>query len=95
MLLGNHYTKLVRDAAITQEGHKFSLAIVVNYAVSEEYARELGDNFVRLTKTLGPDDRPSKEIGQGKYDYLVGVYRSNEQEVVLGAKDRNARRITW
>ena len=86
---------LVRDAAITQDGRDLSLVLVVNAAASEEYAKELGNNFVRLVKTFGPEEVPGREIGEGIYDYLVGVYTPAEEQIALGAKVRSARSITW
>ena len=85
----------VQDAAIGQKGNDLSLAIIAGYATNEEYAKELGDSFVRLVKTFGPEDPPGKEIGPGIYDYLIGVYRPNGENIVLGAKVSGARKITW
>lgn len=86
---------LVRDAAISQKGKELSLVIIVDYAASEEYAKELGDNFVRMVKALSEDESPGKEIGTGIYDYLVGVYYPNEEGVCLGAKVSFSDHITW
>lgn len=85
----------VLDAAVTQDGESYSLVIIVDYATNEAYARQLGDNFVRMVKALGPDDPPGKQIGRGDYDYVVGVYYPNEKQLVLGAKSRAADRISW
>ena len=85
---------LVRNAAISQYGRELSLVVVVKAAVSEEYAREIGDNFVRLVKTFGPEEAPGKEIGDGIYDYLIGVYTPNER-IALGTKVSFAKQITW
>ena len=38
---------LIRDAAFKQEGCKISLVLIVNAAITEEHAKELGDDFVR------------------------------------------------
>ena len=86
---------MVQDAAITQRGRQVSLAVVVGAATSEQHAREIGDNFVRMVKSFSDDTRPSKEIGPGVYDYLIGVYYPGQQQVVMGAKARNARNIRW
>ncbi|OPY56979.1 MAG: hypothetical protein A4E51_00218 [Methanosaeta sp. PtaU1.Bin055] len=88
------YTE-VQDAAITQDGDQLSLAIIVPYGTNEETAKDLGDSFVRLVKTFGPEEAPGKEIGPGIYDYLVGVYYPNGDTVALGAKVSNARAIHW
>ena len=86
---------MVRDAAVTQKGRQVSLTVVVGAATSEQHAREIGDNFVRMVKSFSDDTRPSKEIGPGLYDYLIGVYYPGQQQVVMGAKARNARNIRW
>ncbi len=86
---------LVRDAAISQEGRNLNLVVVVNAAASEEYAKEVGENFVRLVKTFGPEEAPGKDIGEGLYDYLIGVYTPSEEQIALGAKVRSSTRITW
>ena len=85
----------VVDAAIEQDGSDVSLVLVVRSFTSEDRAKELSDNFVRLTKTLSPDTVPGRTIGQGIYSYLVGVYYSDETQIVLGAKVRSSDRITW
>ena len=86
---------LVHDAYIGQKGCDLKLAVVVNAAANEAYARDLGERFVRLTKTFGPGPAPSKQIGKGIYSLLVGVFTSGEKRLVLGAKVSGARRITW
>ena len=50
---------------------------------------------MRLVKIFGPDEGPSKEIGKGKFNYLIGVCYPDKTKVVLGAKNRNATKITW
>ena len=85
----------VVDAAISQRGDQVSLVLIVRSATNKQRAQELGDDFVRMFKSLSPDTAPSQAIGEGRYDYLVGVYYPNEKEVAQGAKVRSARRITW
>ena len=86
---------LVRDAAISQDGSSVNLVLIVDYAIDPDYARQLGDNFVRLAKTFLRDDAPGKAIGTGKYDYLIGIYYPNEKQLALGAKSRVSDRISW
>ena len=85
----------VIDAAISQEGAKLSLALIVRNGTPERRAKELGDNFVRLVKTYSPDDTPGKEIGQGLYDYVVGVRSIDGDDIAMGAKVATSPRITW
>ena len=86
---------LVRDAAIEQSGDQFNLALIVNRATNERYARELGDNFVRMLKAFSDDDSPGKAIGRGKYDYIITVAAQDGTVIALGAKARTSTRITW
>ncbi len=85
----------VVDAAMFQDGDQISLVVVVDYATNESYAKQLGDNFVRLAKTHLKDVAPGKNIGKGEYDYLVGVYYPNEKQLALGAKSRSSQDIRW
>lgn len=85
----------VITASISQEGRKLALAIIVLDGTSEGRAKQLGDNFVRMAKMFGPDDAPSKQIGRGRYDYLVGVRTVSGKDIALGAKDRTSPYITW
>ena len=85
----------VVEAAISQRGDRVSLVLIVRSATNEQRAQELGDNFVRMFKSLSPDTPPGRVIGEGMYDYVVGVYYPNEKKVASGAKAKNARRITW
>lgn len=43
------------------------------FGSAESVAKDVGDNFVRTVKTLGPEPAPSKEIGEGDFDYFVTV----------------------
>ncbi len=89
---------LVRGAWIERgDSSTFHLGVSINCAATTEYAREVGDNFVRLVVTLGPDaGRPGIEIGPTRYNYLVIVYcSSNGKELALGGKVDFARRIAW
>ena len=86
---------VVRDAYIGQDDCDLTLALVVNAATSEEYAKDLGDRFVRLTKALGAGPSSSKQIGKGIYNFLVGVYTAQETKLALGAKAAGSTRILW
>ena len=85
----------VLDAAISQQGERVSLVLIVHPITNESRARQLGDNFVRLYKSLSDDEPPGRSIGRGKYDYLIGVYYPNEKRVAQGAKSRSSGRISW
>ena len=85
----------VLDAAITQEGDDLSLVLMVGAATSEVHAKELGDSFVRMVKTFGPDYTPTHAIGRGAYSYEITVARPDGSPIVQGAKARSSTRISW
>ena len=88
----------VVEAAIGQKDNDISLAIIVDYNVEKEQAKELGDNFVRLLITFSKDytnNSPGKEIGVTKHHYLITVAYSNEEIVVQGAKASVGTYIRW
>ena len=91
----------VLDADFGQDGYTLSLAIIVPAATSQARAKELGEAFVRLVKTLGllgsdeSESAPGKEIGEGIFDYLITVASPDQTIIVQGAKVRYATHITW
>ena len=85
----------VIDAAVSQIGTDISLVLIVRPATNKRRAEQLGDNFLRLAKSLSPDSSPGRSIGEGMYNYVVGVYYPNEKRLATGAKHKNADRITW
>lgn len=88
---------LVKDAAVVQDGYMLSLVVVVNAAMNEKTAKEMGDNFVRQVMVNAGDleEMPSKEIGQSNYDYMIAVVRPDESEIASGTKPRLAESIRW
>ena len=85
----------VRDAAVGQDGKTISLALVVSFAATDEFAKKEGDNFVRLVKSLSPDSPPGKEVGTGIYDYLITVAHPDGPVIERGAKVSFSPKITW
>lgn len=85
----------VIEAAIGQSGKDLSLALVVMPGTDRPRAQNLGDNFVRLVKTFGPEDPPSKEIGRGTFHYLITVATPDEKIIAQGAKVSFSPRLTW
>ena len=88
----------VVDAAVRLRRDRpcqISLALIVTHPLIESEAQALGDSFLRLVKSLGPDTSPGRSIGSGTYDYLIGVYALDETQLALGAKVSGAERITW
>ena len=85
----------VLDAAVSQKGADISLVLIVVPGTSESEAKRLGENAVRMTKSLSQDSSPGKAIGKGIYNYLVSVYYPDERMVAQGAKVTFADRVTW
>ena len=86
---------LVLDAAIAQRGNRFSLALVVNRATNQQRARQLGESFVRMLKSFSDDENPGRDIGPGKYDYIITVTYPDETVVAIGGKATISTRISW
>ncbi len=86
----------VLDALIDQPNKKtLSLAVIVNFGTSKDRARDVGESFVRIVKSLGPDNAPGQQIGSGIYDYEIMVLYPNRTTVVQGAKVQDVTRISW
>ena len=87
----------VLDAVINQgEGRRLGLIITVSPGTSGIRARELGESFVRLVKTIGPDDDPPPDkIGAGRHSYLLRVLELDGKLVTLGEKRWDQERILW
>ena len=85
----------VVDAAVSQEGTDINLVLIVSSSTSESEAKRLGENAVRMTKSLSQDVSPGKTLGKGIYSYLVSVYYPDERLVAQGAKVTFADRISW
>ena len=85
----------VIDSAIRRQGQQVSLVLIVRSATNTARARQLGENFLRMYKSLSDDNPPGQSIGRGKYDYIVGVYYPNKKPVAIGAKASIADRLSW
>ena len=86
----------VLDALIEQPNRKtLSLAVFVNFGTSREGARDVGESFVRMVKSIGPDNAPGQQIGSGIYDYEITVLYPDRTTVVQGSKVQGVTRISW
>ena len=86
----------VVDALIEQPNKKtLSLAVTVNFGTSRDRARNVGESFVRMVKSLGPDNAPGQQIGSGIYDYEITVLYPDRTTVVQGSKVQGVTRISW
>ena len=86
----------VVDALIEQPNEKtLSLAVIINFGASKDRARDVGESFVRMVKSLGPDNAPGQQIGSGIYDYEITVLYPDRTTVVQGAKVQDVTQISW
>ena len=87
--------RLVNEALISQDGQSLSLGLVVRVETTQDNAQDLGDNFVRLVKTFGPEALPGREIGSGFFDYEITVTHADGRRIARGTKDSTSIRIDW
>ena len=88
----------VIDAVVNQGARErdLNLIITVSPGTNETLGRELGVIFVRLVKTIGPDDDPPPDkIGAGRHNYLVRVLEPEGKLVALGRKRWDLTSMTW
>lgn len=89
---------LVKDAYISVEGDRITLALQVNAATSEDKAKELGENFARLLASLSGAGAPTKEYLGGLWDSYtlqIGVGTGPDNFIVQGAKVPTGKTIKW
>lgn len=93
----------VQEAAISVKGGDISMAVVVSYSASVDYARGQAEGLVRgfgsaasiYNKELaGPTKDSYGEIYK-TYDVLIKVVRPDGSALLTGAKSRNANNIKW
>ena len=85
----------VTDAEVAVHGHTISLILEVRLSTNEVRARELGENFVRMTKSLLQDGTVGLLPGRGIYSYLVTVGHSRGAIMAHGAKHWRSDHIRW
>jgi hypothetical protein len=54
-----------------KKGPTLSLVLGVKHDTPYQRATELGEIFLRLVKSLGPDSPPTGEIGKGSINYQI------------------------
>ena len=87
----------VVSASIGQADNHLYLVVVVKPDTSLDVARNMGDNFVRMVKTFGPDSSPGKVIGRGKHHYHVKVKVTSPtiKTIASGYKSNDDTGINW
>ncbi|OAJ75115.1 hypothetical protein AYJ08_05715 [Brevibacillus sp. SKDU10] len=88
----------VKDAAITLDKGRVSLAVIVDYTVNKDTAKRIGDNFVRTLGAAAGGKFPEKDYYGEVYDYydlLITVATPDETIISTGAKVKNVSSIKW
>ncbi|MFC2122864.1 hypothetical protein ACFLRP_04180 [Bacteroidota bacterium] len=85
----------VHFAAIEQEETKLFLILMVADATSAERAMQLGDDFVRLMKSVGLGKPPGEKIGPGLFDYVIRIYIAYDRPHLFGVKSKRNDVIEW
>ena len=95
-LAGVATSEAVIDADISQRGRTVALSLTVRDDTAPADARALGENFVRLVKTMaaaGPT--PGDELGTGGFDYVIQVRTSGDALLARGGKSTSDRALHW
>jgi hypothetical protein len=98
----------VKDAAVTIKDKTISLAVVTSPLVNKNYAKDVGESFVRLFGTFAAVadselEAPTNDSYGGIYEYydyeyydlLICVGTGTDNIIVSGAKVTGAKRISW
>lgn len=85
----------VIDASIYQKGKQVMIILLVDYGTSEQYARRMGDNLVRILKRFSPDKSPDMQIGPGIYEYHVRVTMPSQTMLAEGVKLDIGHSLKW
>lgn len=96
-------SEYVKDAAVTIKDKTISLAVITSPLVSENYAKDVGESFVRLfgsftAVTDSELEAPTNDSYGGIYEYynlLIYVGTGTDNIIVSGAKVTGARHISW
>jgi hypothetical protein len=86
----------VLDAGIDQRGRTVALSLTVTAETPPGAARALGDDFVRLVKTIAATEpTPGDDLGPGDFDYVVHISTPTNALVARGGKSTSARAMNW
>ena len=96
-------SEYVKDAAVTIKDRTISLAVVTSPLVSKNYAKDVGESFVRLfgsftAVTDSELEAPTNDSYGGIYEYydlLICVGTGTDNIIVSGAKVTGAKYISW
>jgi len=86
----------VLDASIDQRGRTVALSLTVTAETPPGAARALGDDFVRLVKTIAATEpTPGDDLGPGDFDYVVHISTPTNARLARGGKSTSDRAMNW
>lgn len=88
------YDRII-DVSIYQRGNKVMIILIADYGTSEQYARRMGGNLVRMLKSFSPDTSPNNRIGPGIYEYHVKVTMPSQTMLAEGVKFDIGHNLKW
>lgn len=77
-----------------EEG-EISLELKVGTTIPVGAAVRLGDNAVRMAKSFLEPGTVGKQVGKGKRDYGISVYRPDGEPIAKGRKSKGSKDIRW
>ena len=86
-----------RPAPLLQDSQLSLFDVAPEIAPAEPgAARALGDDFVRLVKTIAATEpTPGDDLGPGDFDYVVHISTPTNALVARGGKSTSARAMNW
>ena len=94
-IIANVKSQGATDAAIGFKDDSINLAFGVPFGTTKEQAKQIGENFVRLTMSLSNDSNPDANLVKGEFSYMVGAYTPDQKWLVMGHKRATLPKITW
>lgn len=95
-LAGISTSEAVLDANIDQRGRTVALSLTVRADTGPAAARALGEEFVRLVKTMAATEPPpGDDLGTGAFDYVVHIRAPGQRLLARGGKATTDRTIRW
>ena len=83
------------DAVIKIKDDSINLAFSVLHGTSEDEAKKIGDNFLRLVMSLSNDESPAADLPRGKFSYMIGALTPDQKWLVMGHKRKGVPKIAW
>ena len=85
-----------QEIAIKEKGDTINLVIQVPFGTSDNKAKSMCDNLLRMVMSLSNDEaRPQKVIGKSSFSYHIGAITADSKWVVQGYKGASSKSVTW